>query len=223
MEDCFFRHQDDGIYVGGSDVRRCVFWSDVNGVPFHCPFMARDGVPEAITMFPREVVIEDCDIIYARGMFGFSGSKEFGIISNHFLTDNGAYSEGTLNTAQHVVFRNIRVTDPRPLRNLFGLHIKNLLEYVLGGDPRKSSTEFLPKGTIEGTDLVLTYKRSDASETDTIQAGQWSTDLQTWSDADVTVELVSKNATAPNDMKVRIPLSKAIDGKIFGRLHVSKP
>ena len=115
------------------------------------------------------------------------------------------------------------MSDDSPEDDPDGDGIKNILEYVLGGDPRKSSTEFLPKATIEGTDLVLTYKRSDASETDTIQAGQWSTDLETWSEADVTVELVSENGTAPNDMKVRIPLSKAIDYKLFGRLQVSKP
>ena len=115
------------------------------------------------------------------------------------------------------------VSDGSPEGDPDGDGIKNILEYVLGGDPRKSSTAFLPKGTIDGTDLVLTYKRSDDSETDTTQAGQWSTDLQTWSGVDVTTELVSENGSAPDDMKIRIPLSKAIGGKLHGRLHVSKP
>jgi autotransporter-associated beta strand protein len=101
--------------------------------------------------------------------------------------------------------------------------IKNLLEYVLGGDPLKSSTDALPKASIEGTDLVLTYKRSDESETDTVQTGQWSTDLQTWSDVDVAVELVSENDSAPDDMKIHSPLSKSLNGRHFGRLQVTKP
>ncbi len=101
--------------------------------------------------------------------------------------------------------------------------IENMLEYVLGGDPKISSTEFLPKESIEGAELVLSYKRNDASEMDTIQIGQWSTDLQNWSDVDVIVELVQENGTAPDDIKIRIPLSKTMDGKLYGRLHVSKP
>jgi hypothetical protein len=101
--------------------------------------------------------------------------------------------------------------------------IKNILEYVLDGDPRKSSTEFLPKEAIEGNDLVLTYKRSDASETDIDQFGEWSTDLQTWSGVDVTIELINENGNEPDDMKLRIPLSKEIHGKLCGRLHVRKP
>jgi hypothetical protein len=35
--------------------------------------------------------------------------------------------------------------------------------------------------------------------------------------------LVSENGTAPDDMMIRIPLSKTNDGKLYGRLHVSKP
>jgi fibronectin-binding autotransporter adhesin len=42
--------------------------------------------------------------------------------------------------------------------------VSNLLEYVLGGDPRVSDTDILPKQKIEGGFLVLSYKRSDASE-----------------------------------------------------------
>jgi uncharacterized repeat protein (TIGR02543 family) len=115
------------------------------------------------------------------------------------------------------------VSDGSPEGDADGDGIMNILEYVLGGDPRKSSAEVLPKAGIEGADLVLTYKRSDNSETDTIQAGQWSTNLQTWSNVDVAIELVSENGTAPDDMMIRIPLSKTNDGKLYGRLHVSKP
>ena len=35
VEDCFFRTQDDGHYIGGAKpIRRCVFWHDVNGQTF---------------------------------------------------------------------------------------------------------------------------------------------------------------------------------------------
>jgi hypothetical protein len=45
--------------------------------------------------------------------------------------------------------------------------ISNLLEYILGGDPRVSDTGILPEATIQGDFLVLSYKRSDASKLDT--------------------------------------------------------
>jgi hypothetical protein len=101
--------------------------------------------------------------------------------------------------------------------------IKNLIEYVVGGDPRVSSTEFLPKPSFTATELVLSYKRSDASETDTTQTGQWSTNLTNWSSADVVIEKVAENGTDPDDMKIHIPLGKALDGKLFGRLEVTAP
>jgi hypothetical protein len=98
--------------------------------------------------------------------------------------------------------------------------IPNLLEYVIGGDPRVSSTEFLPKQAIVGTNLVLTYKRSDASEADTTQTGQWSTNLIDWHP--ISPEWLSENGTDPDDMRIVIPLAHAAGGKLFGRLHVTQ-
>ncbi len=122
LEDCFFRHQDDGVYLGGNDLRRCVFWSDVNGSTFRMSFFLRDKAPEQTTVFPRNVVVEDCDVIYSRGMFTFSHDTASGVIG--VSPDNSSsYSDGALNTGQHLVLRNVRYTDPRPLRNFFGMDI----------------------------------------------------------------------------------------------------
>jgi autotransporter-associated beta strand protein len=99
--------------------------------------------------------------------------------------------------------------------------IKNLVEYVIGGDPRVSSTAFLPKQAIVGTNLVLSYQRSDASEADTTQTGQWSTNLVDWNN--IAPVQVNENDTAPDDMTISIPLSNAAGGKLFGRLHVTMP
>lgn len=101
--------------------------------------------------------------------------------------------------------------------------ISNLMEYVIGGDPRASSTSYLPKSSIRGGNLVLSYQRSDASEADTTQTGQWSTDLLDWSHPAITPVLINENGTAPDDMEIRIPLTNAVDGKLFGRLHVANP
>jgi hypothetical protein len=113
------------------------------------------------------------------------------------------------------------LTDKTPEGDPDGDGIKNLVEYVIGGDPRFSSTEFLPKQAIVGTDLVLTYQRSDASESDTTQTGQWSVNLTDW--FPVTPEMVLENGIAPDDMKIVIPMSNAVDGHLFGRFKVSQP
>ena len=97
----------------------------------------------------------------------------------------------------------------------------NLLEYVIGGDPRVSGTSLLPGAAIVGSNLVLSYQRSDASEGDTTQTGQWSTNLSTWHD--IAPVLVNENGAAPDSMKITIPLGNAASGKLFGRLHVTQP
>jgi autotransporter-associated beta strand protein len=97
----------------------------------------------------------------------------------------------------------------------------NLLEYVIGGDPRVTGTSFLPGSAIVGSNLVLSYQRNDASEADTSQVGQWSSDMSTWHD--IAPVLLSENGGAADSMEIRIPLANAAGGKLFGRLHVTKP
>ncbi|MCW1924456.1 autotransporter-associated beta strand repeat-containing protein [Luteolibacter arcticus] len=99
--------------------------------------------------------------------------------------------------------------------------ISNLIEYIIGGDPRVSSTSFLPTHATVGSNLVLSYKRSDDSETDTTQTGQWSANLIDWTD--IAPVLVNENADAPDDMTISIPVSNAVNGKLFGRFHATKP
>lgn len=99
--------------------------------------------------------------------------------------------------------------------------ISNLIEYVIGGDPRVASSQFLPTQSIVGPNLVLSYQRSDESELDTTQSGQWSADLQIW--APIAPVLVNENGANPDDMTISIPLGNASEGKLFGRLRVTKP
>ena len=99
--------------------------------------------------------------------------------------------------------------------------IPNLLEYVFGGDPRVSSSAILPTQAIVGDNLVISYKRNNDSVNDTTQTGQWSTDFVTWHD--IAPVVVNDNAPAPDDMEIRIPLSNAVNGVLFGRLHVTQP
>jgi autotransporter-associated beta strand protein len=97
----------------------------------------------------------------------------------------------------------------------------NLLEYILGGDPRVSDTGILPTPGIDGGFLVLSYKRNDASIADTIQTGQWSIDLATWND--IAPIVVAENGVAPDDMQIRIPLANALNGMLYGRLKAGQP
>ncbi len=121
VEDCFFRHQDDALYIDGTNIRRCVFWSDVNGLPLRCSFIVRDRDASYPVYEPADLIVEDCDIIYARGVFSTGdGNSDFGVISTNNAASSRIYSDGTPNTAQHLIFRNIRITDPRPQRFFIG-------------------------------------------------------------------------------------------------------
>jgi hypothetical protein len=64
--------------------------------------------------FPQHLIVEDIDIIYSRMAFGSSSG-----IMESVGFEQAKYSDGTPNTGQHLVFRNLRVSDPRPQRVLF--------------------------------------------------------------------------------------------------------
>jgi hypothetical protein len=119
VEDCFFRHQDDALYVRGVAIRRCVFWSDVNGTPLRCSFINVDRGPGYPASAPQDLIVEDCEIVYARGVFLFGGG---GVIDPADTSLGKIYADGTRNTAQHLIFRNIRVSDPRPVRTLISVN-----------------------------------------------------------------------------------------------------
>jgi hypothetical protein len=95
----------------------------------------------------------------------------------------------------------------------------NLMEYVLGGDPRTASPPRTLAQSLEEDHLVLEYSRSDASQLDTIQTGQWSTDLTHWED--IPPILIDDNGSAPDCMEIRIPLSYSKGGRLFGRMKAS--
>ncbi|MFZ9938021.1 MAG: beta strand repeat-containing protein [Luteolibacter sp.] len=99
--------------------------------------------------------------------------------------------------------------------------ISNLMEFVLGGSPVVDSQASLPKLATVGTDLVLSFQRSDESESVTTQTGQWSTDLINWND--VTPVLVNENAASADDMSIVVSKSNAMNGKLFLRLKVAMP
>jgi autotransporter-associated beta strand protein len=107
--------------------------------------------------------------------------------------------------------------------------VSNILEYVLGGNPLSSSTSVLPTQSIVGSDLVFSYNRADASESDTVQTVEISTDLTNWTTfatpgaTSAGTVTVTENGTDPDNVSVAIPLTNASNGKLFARLKVVQP
>ena len=103
VEDCFLRTQDDSLYVNGRGIRRTVIWNDANGSAF---------VLSALDQLEgRGIVVEDCDVIYSRAKWHhWSGGRVFNM-----------RGEGEGEAGRGVVFRNIRIEDPRPTLQQFFL------------------------------------------------------------------------------------------------------
>ena len=110
--------------------------------------------------------------------------------------------------------------------------IKNLMEYVLGGIPTGADTSIVPTQALDATNLVLTFHRSDLSESDTAVKVQWSADMVTWTDfvtvgagdnlpaVDVTEDSPS---AAIDTVVVTIPRAgREAGGKLFGRVKAIK-
>ena len=107
IEDCFIRTQDDCVYVNGLGIRRVVFWTDANGSAFVLTPIG--NMHKSLT--ERKIIVEDCDVIYNRSIFNtHKGGRVFNL--------RGA---GHKAGGENIIFRNIRVTDPRPTRSSFGI------------------------------------------------------------------------------------------------------
>ena len=116
--------------------------------------------------------------------------------------------------------------------------IPNGLQWILGGTQTQSNLAAIaPLESLDATDLQLTFKRVDASVTETTLTAEWDVDLAgTWTSVPVnetaagtynyangvTVTVVTNDA-APDDITVRIPRSNAVGGKLFARLKATQP
>lgn len=115
IEDSFLRTQDDSVYVNGRGMRRLTLWNDANGSSF---------VLSALGSFPeRPLVIEDCDVLYARAYWNKWGG---GRLFNMRGEGGGAGGRG-------LVFRNIRVEDPRPTLQHFMIAMQGVAPW---SDPK---------------------------------------------------------------------------------------
>ena len=107
--------------------------------------------------------------------------------------------------------------------------ISNVKEFTLVGNPVVVSTAILPAVTLDPADLILTFKRSDESESPvTTQSVQVSTGTQDWTTlpaipigaASAGAATVVENGSAADDITVRIP--RGGNSIKFGRLRVVK-
>jgi uncharacterized repeat protein (TIGR02543 family) len=123
MEDGFFRTQDDAHYIGGANpMRRMIFWNDANGQAFRADFATSRMGPDYRPDYPQQIVIEDIDILYARGMFNTGNNPILGMIGANGGTPGKTLPNGALNTGQMIIFRNILVSDPLPQSGLFSFN-----------------------------------------------------------------------------------------------------
>jgi Divergent InlB B-repeat domain/Carbohydrate binding module (family 6) len=132
MEDSFFRTQDDTHYIGGaSPMRRMVFWNDVNGQAFRSDFATdRIRVNDAPSQ-PKQILIEDIDILYARGVFS-TGDPITGLIGAEGGMPGRILANGVVNTGQMILFRNVLISDPLPTRSLFAFDAKDKQDRYAG-------------------------------------------------------------------------------------------
>lgn len=106
--------------------------------------------------------------------------------------------------------------------------MNNLLEYVLNGDPRVSSTGKLPTTSAPNGNLVFTFVRRSESTADTSQMFEYSTDLENWTQAAIPSSSGGFFTIAPNTpssgletVTVTIPQASSANGRLFGRVFVS--
>ena len=109
VEDCFIRTQDDCSYAKGHK-KRCTFWKDANAALFHLATITENEA--------NPVIIEDCDVIYAR-------------LRDKVSYNGGGFQqrgEGTPGQRKiNVIFRNIRIHD-----KLVNMPIFHLVSYSGG-------------------------------------------------------------------------------------------
>jgi autotransporter-associated beta strand protein len=104
--------------------------------------------------------------------------------------------------------------------------IANLLEYVLGGNPRAASTDILPAAATSSGHLVFTFRRVHATTADTTQIFQYGTDLSGWTDVPIVaggMVAIQPDTPQSGTDTVTITVPAGTNPRMFGRLKVTLP
>jgi hypothetical protein len=102
--------------------------------------------------------------------------------------------------------------------------IANVLEYVLGGNPRAATSGILPAATASAGNLVFTFRRIHSTTADTTQVFQHGTDLSGWTDVPVVaggIVTIQPDTPQAGTDTVTITVPAGANPRTFGRLRVS--
>jgi len=106
---------------------------------------------------------------------------------------------------------------------------KNLLEYILGGNPSISDTHILPTLDASGANFVFTFTRREQSTNDTTQVFEYGTDLSSWTALNITAPTaaaVTLGTPSAGLQSVTVTIPKTLagpSGRLFGRLRATHP
>lgn len=103
--------------------------------------------------------------------------------------------------------------------------IKNLVEYVLNGNPGTSDPSILPTLDASGANFVFSFSRLTDSANDTTQVFEYSGDLSSWTSVSITGTPgpeVAFGTPSGGVQTVTVTIPKGTATKLFGRLKVTK-
>jgi autotransporter-associated beta strand protein len=167
------------------------------------------------------------DQIHALWVDGFAMPPGIYSSSSGFIT-----GVGTLTVSSGPASANYAAWSGRGIHNLSGGasadddkdSIPNIIEYALGGNPRVSSNNILPKASIAAGHFLFTFRRIQSSTVDTTQVFQYGNDLSGWNDVPISAgSMVSIQENSPQSgidtVTISVPLSTS--NRLFGRLKIS--
>jgi hypothetical protein len=104
--------------------------------------------------------------------------------------------------------------------------MKNVLEYVLNGNPGSSDPSILPALDASGSNFVFSFTRREESANDTTQVFQYGADLTGWTDVAITGTPgaeVTLGTPSGGLQSVTVTIPKDSNTSMFGRLKVTQP
>ncbi len=148
--------------------------------------------------------------------------------SSGFITGSG-----TLTVTSGSATGNYATWSGRGFHNLTGSpaadddndSIANLLEYILGGNPRVVSSGILPIATASSGNLVFTFRRIHSTTADTTQVFQHSANLSGWTDVPIVaggIVAIQPDTPQVGTDTIIITVPVGSNPQVFGRLKVTE-
>lgn len=103
--------------------------------------------------------------------------------------------------------------------------MENLLEFVLNGNPSVSDSSILPTLNASGESFVFTFTRRTDSVSEVVQSFEYGSNLSGWTSIAIAAGaqvVIGESQGGVETVTITIPKSAAVDGRLFGRLKVTK-